>query len=269
MTNLPMFPEHSSESDDTPLPLLVAKKWGFPLAFYIVAGTYMYAIQDWVRGLTGEEDIRHVWAKFKKQNPLSETLTSSQRLPYKATDGKTYPREFSTDKGLYLAAQYLRVTRARPVLNEIRQFLAKAGVFVDEMRRDDNLVVISSNMSPEQMLDATGRAALLTRNAYRAQGKSEKWIDMRLQGKIRREQFTTALGIAIAETLKRHHYATATDDIYAGLWGRTAAHLKKELTLTSKDSLRDHQPILALYYQAIAEEISAQKIGSAREDFVG
>lgn len=261
MTNLPMFPELESGSDDTPLPLLVAKKWDFPLAFHIVEGKYVYAIQDWVRGLLGEEDIRHVWAKFKKQNPSSETLTSSQRLPYKATDGKTYPREFTPDKGLYLIAQYLRVTRARPVLNEIRQFLAKAGVFVDELRRDEDLIVISSKMSPDEMLDATGRAALLTRKAYRAQGKSERWIEMRLQGKIKREQFTTALGLAIAEVIKRNHFAIATDDIYKGLWGRTAAHLKKELSLPGKASLRDHQPLLGLYYQAIAEEISAQKLG--------
>ena len=67
MTSLPMFPEHDSENDNTPLPLIVAKKWGFPLAFHIVDGKYMYAIQDWVRGLLGEDDIRKTWTKFKAQ----------------------------------------------------------------------------------------------------------------------------------------------------------------------------------------------------------
>ena len=62
MTILPMFPEHDSGNDDTPLPLLVAKKWDFPLAFHVVEGQYYYAVQDWVRGLFGEEDIRHIWA---------------------------------------------------------------------------------------------------------------------------------------------------------------------------------------------------------------
>ena len=41
MTNLPMFPEHDSGNDDTPLPLLIAKKWGFPLAYHIVDGKYL------------------------------------------------------------------------------------------------------------------------------------------------------------------------------------------------------------------------------------
>jgi hypothetical protein len=265
MTILPMVPEHDSGSDDTPLPLLVAKKWDFPLAYHIVNGKYMYAIQDWMRGLLGEEDIRKIWNKFKAQKTWDQMSTTSRRLPYRASDGKTYPREFAPGENLYLIAQYLRVTRARPVLHEIRQFLAKAGVFVDEMRRDENLIVISSGMSADQMLDATARAAEVTRKAYRKQGKSERWIDMRLQGKMRRDQFVTALGMAIAETLKRHHYATATDDIYKGLWKRTAAHLKKELALPKGASLRDHQPMLALYYQGIAEEISAEKLGQQEE----
>ena len=41
MTNLPMFLEHDSGNDDTPLPLLIAKKWGFPLAYHIVDGKYL------------------------------------------------------------------------------------------------------------------------------------------------------------------------------------------------------------------------------------
>jgi hypothetical protein len=261
VTTLPLFSEHEAQGDDTPLPLLVAKKWNFPLAFHIVEGKYMYAIQDWVRGLVGEDDIRHLWSKFKRENPSIETLSSRSRLPYKATDGKIYQRDYVNDAGLYLIAQHLRVTRARPVLNEIREFLAKAGVFIDDMRRDEDLIVISSKMSADQMLDATGKAALLTRKAYRAQGKSEKWIDMRLLSKVRREQFTAALGLAISEVLKRKHYATATDDIYKGLWGRTAAYLKKELALPKGSSLRDHQTIYALHFQGLAEEACADKLG--------
>src|SRR5262249_25969029 len=68
-----------------------------------------------------------------------------------------------------------------------------------------------------------------------------------------------------AEELSRRHYAIATDDIYLGLWKRTAAYLKKELNVPKNDSLRDHQPHLALHYQGIAEEVAAQKLGSREE----
>jgi hypothetical protein len=264
MTTLPMFTDSFSDRDDTPLPLIVAKNWGFPLAFHIVEGKHLYAIQDWVRGLIGNDDIRKAWSYFKKQEMWNQMSSSTRRLNYKASDGKIYQREYVNDGGLYLIAQYLRVTKARPVLNEIRQFLSKAGVFVDEMRRDENLIVITSRMSPDEMLAATGRAALLTREAYRKQGKSERWIDMRLLGKVRREQFTAALKYAINEALKRSHFATATDDIYKGLWGRTASYLKKELALPKGASLRDNQTIYALHFQGIAEEACADKLGEKK-----
>jgi hypothetical protein len=37
------------------------------------------------------------------------------------------------------------------------------------------------------------------------------------------------------------------------------------LELPKKASLRDHQPLLALHYQGIAEEVSAQKLGQREE----
>jgi len=259
-----MFTDSSSDRDNTPLPLIVAKRWDFPLAFHIVEGRHLYAIQDWMRGITGTKDIRRILDHLKKQRMWDELSKSIGQLPYKSSDGKKYKIDHIDEKGLYLIAEYLRVMRARPVLQEIRQYLAKAGVFIDEMRRDENLIVITSRMSPDEMLDATGRAALLTREAYRKQGKSQKWIDMRLLGKIRREQFTAALSQAINEALKRSHFATATDDVYRGLWGRTARYLKKELALPKGASLRDNQTIYALYFQGIAEEACADKLGEKK-----
>jgi hypothetical protein len=258
MTILPMFPEHDSESDDTPLPLLVAKKWDFPLAFHIVDDKYFYAIQDWVRGLTETEDIRLLWGQFKKQEHWNQMLISNQRLPYRASDGKVYQRDYTIDENLYTIAQYLRVTRARPVLNEIRQFLSKAGVFVDEVRLDPTRVLTSGAISPDQAIDAGIEM-------YRAQGKSDAWIQMRVESKIKRDTFVKALGHAIAEVLNRRHYAIATNDIYTGLWQRTAAKLKQELLVSKNGSLRDRQPTMALYFQGIAEEACADKLDQRQE----
>jgi len=258
MTNLPMFPEHNSENDNTPLPLLVAKKWGFPLAFHIVDGQYLYAIQDWVRGLLGEEDIRYVLSKLKQHKSLKEMWKSLPRLKYKATDGKIYPRDFCTDENLYLMAQYLRITHDRPLLNEIRQFLAKAGVFVDEMRLDPKTVLTSGAITADQALDAVIQM-------YRDQGRSDEWIQARMEGKIKRNEFVMALKAAVASPLAPHHYALATDEMYVGLWKRTAAQLKKELNLAKNASLRDHQPMLGLEYQRIAEGVAAKKLGDRQE----
>ena len=82
MTTLPMFTDSSSDRDNAPLPLIVAKKWDFPLVFHIVEGVHYYAIQDWMRGLLEIDDPRHLLAKFKRQHPSSDVLTLSQRLKY-------------------------------------------------------------------------------------------------------------------------------------------------------------------------------------------
>jgi hypothetical protein len=250
--------EAMPDDNHTPLPLLVAKRWNFPLASHETDDGVYYAVQDWIRGLTGVEDVRKLWSKFQKSDVWNEMSTWGRPLPYKAKDGKTYKRDHTTDKGLYLIAQYLRVTEERPVLDEIRKFLAAAGAFVDEVRRNPDTVVLSGAMTPDQAIDAAIQA-------YRAQGKSDMWIRSRLEGKIKRQQFTTALAAAVSDVLNRSHYAIATDDIYKGLWGRTASYLKDELDLPKKASLRDHQPMLALHYQGIAEEVCAQKLGQREE----
>jgi hypothetical protein len=255
MTQLPFVFDDHLTPDDTPLPLIVANRWGFPLAHVEMVNGKYYAVQDWIRGLTGEENIRTVWAMFKKTDAGKQMLNSIERLPYKASDGKTYKRDHTTDKGLYLIAQYLRVKQDRPMLDEIRRFLAAAGAFVDEVRRDPEKLI---EKDPDKMLDAFIEY-------HRKRGKDDRWIQMRIESKIKRNQFTAALSEFVIEALTPRHYATATDDVYGGLWGRTAAQLKGELNVPKNGSLRDHQPTLALYYQGIVEEVCAQKIGQRDE----
>src|SRR5688572_8091531 len=99
MAHLPM-PEGFDlpDDNDTPLPLIVAKRWDFPLAYVETDEGIHYAIHDWLRGLTGEEDVRLLWAKFKKQEAGKQMYPSSKRLPYVASDGKTYKRDFVIDR---------------------------------------------------------------------------------------------------------------------------------------------------------------------------
>lgn len=259
MPGLPLIPEMLPQMDnDTPLPLLVAKRWHFPLAYVVTDEDYVYAIQDWIKGLTGAKDARQLWNDMQRKNSPFQLSDSIRQLPYVATNGKTYQLDFTDDKGLYLVAQHLRVTRARPVLDEIKKFLAASGAFVDLVRREPETVITSGAIDPDDAIDA----AIAT---YRAQGKEDRWIDARLSGKVKRARFTAALQTAIREIITRTHYALATDEIYIGLWGRTAALLKEELKLSPRASLRDNQPTLALAYQGLAEEIAAQRLGDRVE----
>ncbi len=186
-------------------------------------------------------------------------------MAYKTSNGRTHKRDFTQDNGLYLMAQYLRVTKERPVLSEIKQFLAASGVFVDEMRRDENLVLITSKMTPEQMEAQAKRAQDAADEAYRRKGKSEQWIKSRKDSREKRNAFTAALAEAVIELLTPNRYATITDDMYLGLWKRTAAILRADMGLPKKANLRDHQPRLALHFQGIVEEITAYELGEKQE----
>lgn len=258
MSPLPVI--QNIPEEDLPLPLLVANKWEFQQQYHQNdQGIYVYAIQDWIAGLTGASKPKQIWADLKRNHTENVHLMDSiQPLPYIASDGKTYQMDFTDDKGLYLIAQYLRATKARPQLSAIQKFLSEAGAFVDAVRLEPETVITSGAIDPDEAIDAAIEA-------YHRRGKDDRWISARFAGKVKRAKFTSALKVAVYEVLTQMHYAVATDDIYLGLWGRTAAYLKDELDLPKKASLRDNQPTLALTYQGIAEEVAAQKLGDATE----
>lgn len=262
MTMFPLFPEENEQDEHeqdntTPLPLIVANRWGFPLAHMRTDEGMLYAVQDWMRGLTGENDTRYVLAQFKKTEAGKQTLISYQRLPYKAADGKTYQRDYTTDNGLYLIAQYLRVKEERPMLGEIRRFLAKSGVAMDEIRLDPNKLAGNAK-DADKMLNAFIEY-------HRKRGKDDGWIQTRIEGTIKRNQFTAALTEFVTDVLNRSHYAIATDDVYRNLWDRSAAQLKAELSVPKNGNLHDYQPRTGLYYQGITEEVSAHQLDARQE----
>ncbi|MDQ7024002.1 MAG: hypothetical protein Q9P01_16180 [Anaerolineae bacterium] len=256
MTQLPLI-SNSIDNDNTPLPLIVAKRWNFPLAHIQTENGMVYAVQDWMRGLTGQKDIRNLWSMFKKTDAGKRMSNSIVRLPYTTSNGRVHKRDHVDDKGLYLIAQYMRVKRDRPMLDEVRRFLASAGAFVDEVRREPDKLA-KTMKDADKLLDAFI-------DYHRKRGKNDRWIQMRIDSKIKRNKFTAALSEFVIDVLTPYHYAVATDDVYRGLWGRTAANLKKELQLTKRKNLRDHQPTIALHYQSIAEEVCAQKLGQRQE----
>jgi hypothetical protein len=256
MTQLPLLPENE-EFEETPLPLIVAQRWNFPLAHIETENGVVYAVQDWMRGLSGEEKVSTMWALFKRTDAGKQTVSSTNTLPYKAKDGKTYKRDYVDDKGLYLIAQYMRVKHDRPMLTEIRQFLAAAGAFVDQLRLEPEMI-FENIQDPEKLLDAFVAY-------HRKRGKDNDWISTRIQSTVSRLRFTSALKEFVNMVLIRKHYATATDDVYIGLWGRSAATLKKELQLGKNDNLRDNQPEIGLAYQGITEQVCALKLEEREE----
>ncbi len=236
------------EYADRPLPELIARRFGFPLARRDEDNVRYYAIQDWIRGVA-QTDVTassELWRLMKRRLKKAKIETRSwcTSLGYRASDGKTYKRDHATDAGLYLITQHLKTDTG--IRNQVLDYLARAGVIVDEIRRDPS------------------KAFELGRAAYELKGKDDRWIRSRIEGKFKRNLFTAALQAALADP-QPVHFALATDDVSVGLFERTTAKLKAELGLPKDVNLREYLSDLALSYLSIAESIIAQRLGAQTE----
>ena len=160
-------------------------------------------------------------------------------LPYLASDGKPYEADFTDYEGLYKVAVGLKVSKNRLALRAIKDYLAKAGVFVDEARRD-----------PERASEQLGIAR---RNQALSSGKSEE-SDC-YPGVVTRNQFTSAIH-GLVQDKERFSIIIAgiTNQTYRGVFESDAKGLRQRLGITAKENPRDHFSRIALAYTTIAEE---------------
>ena len=244
MIQLSLFGDDDT-NQELPLPLLVAQKWGFKLSHHEHEGDYWYAGQDWVAGIN-ESSMRQAGKDFRRiQKQL--TLTASQ-LDYISTNGKTYKIPYVTEKSLYLIVAHLVVKDNRPRLTQMKDYLASLGVIFDNQRLD-----------PEKVIGA----AMSSVDKYKRQGKSDVWIEARVNGIYARKQFTAAFNNAVIGVCTARSFAIATDTIHLNLLERTAKQLCSDLDITIKQNPRDHMSEYALTYIKIAEMVCAEKLGDA------
>lgn len=240
--NISPIDEYHQIPDSQSIPMFVAQKWGFPLEHQEVDDVDFYCIKDWISGLTGVNDLRakHMWWNYQERHKGDKPLLSRERL-YHGKYGNGYPADFTTDEGLYKIAIGIRVSKERTVLKAIKDFLAKAGVFADEARRD-----------PEAVAE---KLATVRRTKALASGKSEDWVATRELSVITRKQFTTAIFNLVED---KHAFGLIiggiTNDVYRGVFDSDVKGLRARLGITTKQNPRDHFSIIALAYTTVAEE---------------
>ena len=232
------------------LPEFVSRRWNFPLQQHERDDTKYYNIRDWIAGLTDSTPgrARVVWKDFRRLHENAGGVVSLA-LPYRASNGKPYETDFTDDEGLYKIAVRLKVSKNRPALRAIKDYLAKAGVFVDEARRD-----------PERASEQLGIAR---RNQALRSGKSAEWIATRETGVVTRKQFTSAIH-SLVQDKKRFGIIIAgiTNQTYRGVFESDAQGLRQRLGITAKENPRDHFSRIALAYTTIAEESMRIYLGS-------
>jgi hypothetical protein len=233
-------------ADPRPLPLIIAELWQFPLTHVEKVDGLLYAVHDWLKGVAELKDNKaagNFWRSMKRRVLKHADIDLSTRctqLPYQANDGKTYKMDYANAETLYYITQ--RMSAETGIRDKVLRYLAKAGVKLDEFRTDPGSAI---------------EAGIKT---YQQQGHNDEWIEARSQGILARAWFTAALQAAL-DNPQPLHFALASNEIYRGLWQRTAAQLKAELSLPKKANLRDHQPAFALIYQKLAEMVIAEKLG--------
>jgi hypothetical protein len=247
-----MFEDDSHQDNPRPLPLYVAETWNFPLQYYDTGESILYAIQDWIAGIgtTKPRIAAQTWNRLK-----DELLISNQQLPYLASNGKEYQMDFTIDEGLYRIAQELKATKSRTALKSIKDFLAKAGVFADEARRD-----------PET---AEARLSAQRKKKWLRAGKEENWIANRNLGVVTRKELMAIVQQLLGKD-SQEIFKTLTDDTYIGVFGMPAWKLRQYMGIPSGANVREFMSTLGIIYIAQAEEMCRLELEDYRDnDIVG
>ena len=220
--------------EDKTHPQIVAERWNFPLDIIDPDGDpkhYLYHVQQWVQGLGGKQ--RNVWLWLKKELFSSKNRLPLEELPYTAPNGKTYFVEYTTQEGCYAIAQAMRVTAKRPQLAEVKDYLAKAGVFADNVRRGDK--------------DTLEWIASRSEGVTARKTSTQSYVDTHVTHSPNIGVLTNVTYHALFETRKQE---TAKKEIVKQLG----------LTATQAANLRDHLHILAIQAIKSAETLASEKM---------
>jgi DNA-damage-inducible protein D len=206
---------------------------------------WWYSVVDIIAQLTDTSNPRQNWSNLKRRiEAEGNRKLASLQLKLPAADGRLRLSDVVNVEQALRVIQSIPSPKAEPM----KLWLAETGA--ERLKEEED---------PEEgVIQAFSRAE----EKYRRMGRTESWIEARMQGIITRKQFIEALKTAIMDapfTL----YAQATEKVYKGLWDRTTAQLRGDLQLKPQQNVRDHFGEFALIYTGLAERVAAKKLGDA------
>lgn len=192
--------------------------------------TWYFSIVDVIYALTESKDPRNYW-KVLKHRLLKEgnqSVTNCNQLKMVAADGKMRLTDVATPEQLLRLVQSIPSPKAEP----FKMWLAKVGY-----------ERIQETADPSKALDRA-------RSHWKAQGRSQKWIQQRMMGQETRNKLTDywqAHGVT-----KSDDFAMLTNVIHQE-WSDLSVAQHKKLKGLEHQNLREHMSEAELLFTALAE----------------
>ena len=192
--------------------------------------TWYFSIVDVIYALTESKDPRTYWKvlKHRLQDEGNQTVTNCNQLKMVAADGKMRFTDVATPEQLLRLIQSIPSPKAEP----FKLWLAKVGY-----------ERIQETADPSKALDRA-------RSHWKAQGRSQKWIQQRMMGQETRNKLTDywqAHGVT-----KSDDFAMLTNVIHQE-WSDLSVAQHKKLKGLEHQNLREHMSEAELLFTALAE----------------
>lgn len=219
----------------------VANKWNFPLIPLNHNNQHVYSVLQWVAGMNGyttdDRAARNAIARMKMNGIFSKNQH------FVNVDSENPEDIMATAQGLYLVAQNMRSTKSKPQIQDIKNYLAAAGVFVDAARDNPQMV-------GEKLLEIAEQRRVNEIKKYERAGLGNAPEIQRL--KIRHDGINTLkeLRDLISQVCDDPNYPQFFDAEALAMFGKKIKEL--QVILDTK-SVRDALPALQLSYLRTAE----------------
>ena len=192
--------------------------------------TWYFSIVDVIYALTQSKDALAYWRKLKQRlkEEGNQTVTNCHALKMVAADGKMRLTDVATPEQLLRLIQSIPSPKAEP----FKLWLAKVGY-----------ERIQETADPSKALDRA-------RTHWKAQGRSQKWIQQRMMGQETRNKLTDywqAHGVT-----KSDDFAMLTNVIHQE-WSELSVAQHKKLKGLEHENLREHMSEAELLFTALAE----------------
>mgnify|MGYP002851792310 FL=1 len=192
--------------------------------------TWYFSIVDVIYALTESKDPAAYWRKLKQRlkEEGNQTVTNCHALKMVAADGKMRLTDVATPEQLLRLIQSIPSPKAEP----FKLWLAKVGY-----------ERIQETADPSKALDRA-------RSHWKAQGRSQKWIQQRMMGQETRNKLTDywqAHGVT-----KSDDFAMLTNVIHQE-WSDLSVAQHKKLKGLEHENLREHMSEAELLFTALAE----------------